>query len=296
MVLGEELEIFNVVNYFTHKFLVRGEFEIEDSRLRKDLQMYVFSNRYLDLRTKKTEDRTRQPERQMFYRQVFNEGKTRVPESLIVNWEYPKLWKVLMLESARCLEWLRESYNPESFVSKQNVMQAVEDLQYNLSTHCTGMSNVMTPLIYAELDFVMRRILQHPEVIRQVVPQGGTWWKVVEKLYMEMYHRRPKVTVLYNKARLGNDILRSIANYNATTFEDINVFKAFLSTVEAFITTQSILQEALVDDLKKHGPDHDETEMDDDEFPELKKNGHRPAMREMTPAAGPSVESKDWDF
>jgi hypothetical protein len=296
MVLGEELEIFNVVNYFTHKYLIRGEFEIEDSRLRKDLQMYVFSNRFTDIRTKKVVDRTRPAERQMFYRQVFNERKIQVPENLIINREYPKLWKVLMLESARCLEWLRESYNPESFVSKQNVMQAVEDLQYNLSTHCTGMSNVITPLIYAELDFVIRRIFQHPEVIRQTVAQNGTWWRVVEKLYMEMKHRRPKATVLYNKARLGYDIIKSIADYDATTFEDIKVFKAFLSTVEAFITTQSILQEALVDDLKKEDSDQDEMETDDTEKMEIRPNGHRPSVPVMAGAPDKNGASDDWDF
>jgi hypothetical protein len=51
MVLGDELDVFRAVNYFTHKFLVRGGIEIVDSRLRDDLQLYVFSNKFTDLRT-----------------------------------------------------------------------------------------------------------------------------------------------------------------------------------------------------------------------------------------------------
>src|SRR4030095_14380694 len=59
MVLGEEMDVFNIVNSFTHKYLVRGSMEILDDRLRDDLQLYVFSNKFTDLKTKRIEDRTR---------------------------------------------------------------------------------------------------------------------------------------------------------------------------------------------------------------------------------------------
>src|SRR5262249_4136564 len=150
----------------------RGGIEIQDSQLRDDLQMYVFSNKFTDLKTKKLVDRTRPAERRMFYMQVFNWGNTQTTEDVIVNSDYPRLWKVLMLESAKYLERAQASPNPDSYVSRQNVMQAVEDLQYNLSTHCTGMANVISPLIYAELNFVIQRIFMHKEILRQVVPVG----------------------------------------------------------------------------------------------------------------------------
>src|SRR5207245_4981374 len=123
-------------------------------------------------------DRTRPAERQMFYRQVFNYGTTQIPDEIVVNVEFIKLWKVLMLESARYLEKAQASLNPDNYVSRQNVMQAVEDLQYNLSTNCTGMATVVAPLINAELDFIIQRIFKHKEVLAQIVPAGGTWWKV----------------------------------------------------------------------------------------------------------------------
>ena len=289
-VLGEELDVFNTVNFFTHKYLIRGGIDIQDSRLREDLQMYVFSDNFINLKVNKIADRTRPAERQMFYRQVFGEmqSRTETGEDLIVNPEYPRLWKVLMFESAKYLERARESFHPDNFVSRQNVMQAVEDLQYNLSTHCTGMANVIAPLIYAELDFVIRRILMHPEVLRQVVPVGSTWWRVVEKLQMEMRRMRPKATVLYNKAKLGHQILRSVADYNPATFDEDGTFSAFISQVDAFITTQSILQEALESDLVNG---------DESERPRLMHE--EPREYEPAAAAAPaegSTAGDEWDF
>ena len=105
------------------------------------------------------------------------------------------------------------------------------------------MVNVVSPLIYSELDFVIRRIFMHDEVMRQIVPAGGTWWRVVETLYLAMRNTRPRSTVLYNKAKLGYEILKDVANYDPATFENDDVFFEFVSNVQAFITTQSILQQ-----------------------------------------------------
>jgi hypothetical protein len=298
MILGEELDVFNIVNYFTHKYLVRGSMEILDGRLRDDLQLYVFSNKFTDLKTKRVEDRTRPGERHMFYRQVFNQGNGQITEDVIVNSEFPRLWKVLILESANYIERSQSSFNPGA-VTKGKVMQAVEDLQYNLSTHCTGMANVIAPLIHAELDFVIRRIFMHPEVLRQVVPQGGTWWRVVETLYMGLKHSRPKSTVIYSKAKLGNKIIRAIAEYNPATFEDEAEFSSFISDVDAFITTQSILQDALTDALKRTDEEEEEETAGSNGY--TNGNGYRRTMPDVTaePSAAPAAHAAagdEWDF
>jgi hypothetical protein len=167
-------------------------------------------------------------------------------------------------------------------------MQAVEDLQYNLSTHCTGMSNVITPLIYAELNFVIQRIFMHPEILRQVVPGGGTWWRVVETLYMGMKNVRPKATVLYNKAKLGHDIIRSIANYNPATFEDDKNFAAFIGNVDAFITTQSILPESLGDDISECD--------DEDDSAQNGSGGNYSEKVNASSGNGSKNGQDDWDF
>lgn len=296
MILGDELQVFDVVNFFTHKYLVARGFEISDPKLRRDLQMYVFSNQFTVTdplsNTARIVERTQPAERQMFYRQVFNYGGGQITEDVIVNDEYPRLWKVLMLESAKYLERIQISPNPDTRVSRQNVMQAVEDLQYNLSIHCTGMATVMTPLIYDELSFVTRRILMHDEVRKQVAPSGGSWWKVVETLYEGMKRVRPRATALNNKARLGHSIIRAIAEYDPEPFEQDDKFFRFISEVEAFITTQSILQEHLKDALQDDVLDEDVLQ---DEAPEH--------ARELVPAAAGPVDhapaaspSDEWDF
>jgi hypothetical protein len=291
MTLGEELDIFSVVNFFTHKFMVRGNIQISDPQLREDLQMYVFSNKFTHPKTGKIIERTRPAERRMFYKQVFNYGNAPVTDDVVVNREFPKYWRILIMEVARYIQRAQDSPNPESYVSRQTVMQAVEDLQYNLSTHCSGMANVISPIIYDELYFVIKRILNHPEIVKQLVPAGGNWWKVVEMLYEGMKHQRPKTTIHYNKAKLGYEILNSIAAYNPTTFEDDKRFSTFISNVDAFIISQAQLQQKEEDDneddrehrQKEHRyRDRSAEKEDDEETPE-----------KMPPSSG----SKDeWDF
>jgi hypothetical protein len=252
MVVGEELDVFGAVEFLTHRFLLGSNAEISDPTLRRDLQDYVFSGRYTDLKTERRLERSRAPERQMFTRQVFAAGAAQMTDDQLVNEAFPRLWKVLMLESAHYLERAQQSFNPVSYVSKQNVMQAVEDLQYNLSTHCTGMATVSTPLVYKELDFVIRRFLKNRDVLRQVSPNGGTWLRAVEQLTVAQHGgTKPNAIALYNKARLGHDIIADIAAYDPAKFEDDDQFSSFISKVDAYITTQSILQEALVEDVKR---------------------------------------------
>lgn len=246
MVLGEELGVFDAVRFFTHRYLFREGFAVEDPQLRRDLENYVFSEQFPGVDRQTGEDRimrcTRDGERRSFYRQVFDQGSEPVPGDGIPNSEFARLWKILMLESARYLERAQSSPHPDNYVSRQNVMQAVEDLQYNLSITCVGMSTVMTPLMYAELDFVVNRILGHEEVRKHLVPSGGSWWKVVEKLQAGQ-GRRARASVLHNKARLGYSLVRSIAEYTPSRFEEDGPFAEFISNVDAFITTQSIVQE-----------------------------------------------------
>jgi hypothetical protein len=237
--------------------------EITAKQLRSDLRMYVFSNQFIDLQSGKITERTRPAERQMFYRQVFSQGRADVTEDVIVNEDFGRLWKVLMLESAKYLQRAQASPHPDSFVSRQNVMQAVEDLQYNLSTNCTGMVNIIAPLIDAELNFVLSRILSHPEEIRHVT------------LSAQMKKARPRANTMYNKARFGENILRSIASYDPSSFEDDRSFSAFISQVDAFITTQSILQgsygeeapEVEEEDAYAEGDEAPEPEMIDSDEP-----------------------------
>lgn len=290
MVLGDELDVLGAVNYLTNKrLLMNGGLHIKSQTLRKDLKDYVFNNQFTDLETGTVMERTRQAERHMFYRQVFDEGRARSPDDMPINGEFPQLWKVLMLETARYLERAQDSPHPESYVSGQNVMQAVEDLQYNLSTTCTGMATVMAPLVDAEINFVLERILKHPEVLQHVVPEGGTWKRVVDRLNMERRKHPGNASTVYNKARFGKNIIDAIALYRVGDFDDQAKLSAFISLVDAFITTQSILQR------RRFGIPKEDTDTDDlreQPMPALAAP-KEPQPREPQKAA---AGGDDWDF
>jgi hypothetical protein len=298
MVVGDELDVFGVVNYFTHKELIGGALEIRDRRLQANLRMYVFDNKFIDSKTNTVMDRTRPAERQMFYRQVFNEGAAEVTDDVILNAEFKRLWKVMILESARYLQRAQASFNPDNFVSRQNVMQAVEDLQYNLSSSSTGMVNVIAPLIDAELNFVLTKILKDPEVVAHVAPSGGSWLRVVEKLTAKMKRARPRASTLYNKALLGESIIRSIAEYTPGAFEDDETFSKFISQVDRFITTQSIVQESVTEEIVDRDTKQELEAEPEDEYAREAPPGPPPAKRKeaMAAAGGGAGASDEWDF
>ncbi|MCD5344939.1 hypothetical protein [Agromyces sp. S2-1-8] len=312
MTLGDELGVFDAVRYFTSTYLFHDGFAVEDPVLRKDLEDYVFSNRFpvLDPRSGTTDkvDATREPMRRAYYRQVFDLGKAPTPADAPANEEFGRLWKILILESARYLERAQVSPHPDNFVSRQNVMQAVEDLQYNLSTSCVGLATVMTPMMNAELDFVITRILGHEEIRSHLVPAGGSWLKVIEKLAATR-GQRARASVLNNKARLGHALLTSIAEYTPSAFEQDEAFSRFISNVDAFITTQSILQE----DASEHGDDEAEAGGGSGPLPGMPSIPDLPGMPDLggmpgmpsfgSPptgapgtGAGAPASGDDWDF
>ena len=111
---------------------------------------------------------------------------------------------------------------------------------------------------------------------------------LLETLVLGMKHVRPRATVLNNKARLGHNILRAVAEYDPATFELDENFARFISDVEAFITTQSILQESLTDDLRAGADDHDTYE------PEAEDGMASPQPPTREPDGPP--QSGEWDF
>ena len=294
MIVGEEMDVFNLMNYLTHKLLIKRRFDIKDSKLRKYIQDYVFSDRFPEYnpKTKKMTgrvfDRTRPGERQMFFRQVFNSpAKGPSTEDIIVNTEFNRLWKTVILESYNYLERAQDSPNPDSYVSRQNVMQAVEELQYNLSSNCTGMATVLSPIVYKELIFIVNVIFSHDEVIQQVSSTGGSWQRVIETLWTDMKQSRINAQFTYNKAKLSQSILSKVANYNPAAFEQDKEFSAFMSLVTALISTQSMIQQNLRKGVLE------------DEEPETQKlgtNGYTtPEPVKTTPELA-DVEKDEWDF
>jgi hypothetical protein len=285
MVVGEEMEVFQLIDYLSKKYLVKNRVDIQDARLLKNIQRYVYSDKFIDLETGEMHERTMPEERQMFYRQVFDIGNGRVSEDMIVNSEFSGLWKTLILETDSYIEKAAASPNPDSFVSRQNVMQAVEELQYNLSENSSIMASALVPVIYAELEFIIRKIFMHPEIIRQIVPSNGTWTRVIEALYANMKQKRINAKVVYNKAKLSHSIIEKIANYNPAEFEQDKAFSAFISEVSALISTQSIIQESAKKERMEYAG-HENKNQEEDYEPSNSYKTAQPAK------AG----NDEWDF
>jgi hypothetical protein len=303
MVLGEELDVFGAVNYLTtRKLVMGGGIRFKDLRLRRDLQDYVFDSEFMDIAAPNARmNRTRPAERQMFYRQLFDFGDAASPDDMPVNGEFQQLWKVLMIEAAHYLERAQASPHPDSFVSGQGVAQSVEDLQYNLSRNCTGMATVIAPITDAELAFVLERILKHEEIVRYVVPEGGTWKNVVDTLNSERarFERREagrrmpvcNAATLYNKARQGKNIIEAIATYVPGDFDDFGKLSGFIGLVDGFITTNSILQRNY---RKSRVPQPPLKRDEEDEEDTAAQYDEESAARPEDEAA--TVGSDEWDF
>jgi hypothetical protein len=244
MTIGYEMDVFNVVHRIATRYLTTGSVDIRSRALLEDLQLYVFSDRFRDLRNNKEHQRIRLEELNMFQVQVFGGvTQTKLAEGMVVNSEFETLWETLMYETAKYLQKVEKSENPQFFVSRQNIAQAIEDLQYNLSTYCTGMTKVLAPVANRELDFVMKRILQNDEIIRQIAPRNSSSvWKVIERILQEWKGKSVNVVALRNKAVYGHMILQAIANYSAAMIDDDAEFSRFINTVEAFIIANSQLE------------------------------------------------------
>lgn len=291
MVVGEELGVFDAFQYLLHsRMLVGGGMQVRDKPLRADLRLYTLSNEFRDLGRPghPSEERTRASERKMFARQVFAQGEGELIEGMQENIEFRQLWQVLMLESARYLERAQEAFNPASFVSKQNVMQAIEDLQYNLSTHCVGWPQVMAPAIDAELNYVLTRFIGNEMIAQQVIPTGGSWKRVIDKLNSERPKKKPvpAAALLYAKAWQGMEILDKIAEYTPAAYENEREFSAFIGLVDAYITTESKLQ-------RRGPPPRRRGELPNAKDDEPEANDEAPEAERETAPAGSDDE---WDF
>lgn len=254
MTLGDELEIFNVINRIVTRYLPSGKVDIRSKDTLQNLQLYVFSENFRDLKDGTLYKKTMPEERKMFYTQVFNIGNGQTLEGMAVNNDFSILWEILMAEVVKYIDKIERSENPQLFVSRQNIFQAIEDLQYNLSAHCTGMAKVVAPVINKELDFVIEKFLKNEEIIQQLAfSNSGSFWKVIERVLHDMRSDIPNVTALRNKAVSGHKIITTIANYTPSLLDNDTDFSEFISTVEAFIIANSQLenQRMPIEDLEQ---------------------------------------------
>lgn len=289
-IMEMDLDIFGLANYLTDNYLVVNRTRLDDKRLRDNLEMFVFSNQFTRVEKKtgkiKFVERTKAGDRMHFYRQVFNISNSPLPQGVIVNTKFSKLWKNLIPTVKKYIDESASSLSSDSFVSKGGVTQLVSGLQINLSANCTGMATVMAPNINAEVDFIKDKIFGHPEIIKQIAPTLGSWKGVAETLYASMKHRNNDATLIYQKSQLCYKILDIVAHFDAHVFELQDNFLNFCSIViELDDLTQSIASEFA----------EENESMIKDEKDNHKMNGTAPKMENK--ATQPAHAGNDeWDF
>lgn len=230
MTLDEDLEIFNLVNRIITEYLPSGQIDIYSSETFKDLQLYVFNDSFRDLKSGVLYKRTHPEERKIFYRQMFNAGSGGTNVGIVVNRDFNTLLEKLLLESVNYIEKIWQRETPHSFVSIQNICQAVEDLQYNLSTHCTGMAKIASPIINKELDFVIQRFMKNDELIKQMTRyNSNSFWKLIERMLADLRNEVPNISALRNKAIFGHKIISTIAKYTKGYLDDDKILSEFIA-------------------------------------------------------------------
>lgn len=244
MVWGDMLGIFQAVDRIAMQTSVEGQgpilLEVRSRELSDDLRMYVLDEEYRDLRTGRVSRRISPAERQMFYRQLFGIGDAQVVAEQQVNPDFQRYWAVLMMEVVKYIGKVEENGDNYRSISPSKVYQAMEDLQYNLSAYCTGLPKIAAPSMYAEMDFVIQRILDSDDVKQQLGRRGSpSFWKVVEQV-----RGMQDFTPLRNKGIFGHKIISTIARATPDFVEDQPAFEEFIANVEAFIVAEDQLAEA----------------------------------------------------
>lgn len=244
MVWGDMLGIFQSVDRIAMQAPIEGQgpilLEVRSRELSDDLRMYVLDEEYRDLKTRRVSRRISPTERQMFYRQLFGIGDAQVVAEEQVNPDFQRYWAVLMMEVVKYIGKVEENGDNYRSISPSKVYQAMEDLQYNLSAYCTGLPKIASPAMYAEMDFIIQRILDSEDVKQQLGRRGSpSFWKVVEQV-----RGMQDFTPLRNKGIFGHKIISTIARATPDFVEDQSAFEEFIANVEAFIVAEDQLAEA----------------------------------------------------
>ncbi len=248
MVLGEELEVFNAVEMLFAKHLRSPRYAIKvQSRETIDaIRMYSFANRFEDLETGAQYDRSQENDRMMFYKQLFNYGQVMGLEEADVNVNFQPLWDSLMIEVAKYIEKVESSTSFEN-VSKNNIFQAIEDLQTNLSDCCPPLAQASAGLMFKELEFISVRLFGDKDIMSQVGRREPTDLGVLKQLLADMNEMRSmssqNIDALFKKAMLGYSIIMEIARYTPLRMETGDNFGQFISMVQSYFVAQELLEQ-----------------------------------------------------
>ena len=248
MVMGDELEIFNAADALITKHLRSRKYNIDiRSRATMDaIRLYTFGEKFENLKNGETYQKSQEAERMMFYNQVFGTGAETGFAHGDSNDEFGVLWNSLMEEAASFIEKVEKSDYYDN-ISRNNIYQAIEDLQYNLSNNCTGLAKVAANVINLELKFIMNKLFADKDIREQIGKRDRTSFGVLKQILLDLNEERGDMTVqniqaINNKAILGHKILSEIARFTPAYMETGDNFGKFITDVQAYFLAQKIIE------------------------------------------------------
>jgi hypothetical protein len=247
--LGEHLGIFKLADSLVLRWAA-GAIDLAEGDAASKLY------RYWKLR----EERSSEEERGLLYKRVLNIGDTKVLSKMVVNEEFPDLWARLMQEVTEYIGKTEQKDTGGEQVSKASMYEATRNLQYNLTSHMTGMAHMLVREMYSNLREALE-ILGHPEIVDFF--GGGrrkNLWTVIEKLSKEEFSVLPNISALRTMAVEGNRVFQWIGKFDGPGAVAEQDLQSFLSSSEAWILAQATVE--------RTGKDEEEEEEDEDETEE----------------------------
>jgi hypothetical protein len=228
--LGERLGVFALADVLVLRW-AHGVLDIPDGSAADRLY------RYWKLR----DERSSAEERGLLYRRILAKGPSQVLRGMVVNDDFPPLWGNLMEHVVDFIDKFETTRADDRGPSKVRIARATKQLQYNLTEHMTGMAQVQTLEIYAQLRDALE-ILADPQVVS--ILAGGrrqTLWTVIERLTREEFGTSVNVEALRSVAVDGNRVFGWVAEY-APGSEDTAAFLEFLDAAETYIVAEASVQ------------------------------------------------------
>ncbi|MBH5322453.1 hypothetical protein [Aurantiacibacter sediminis] len=209
-VMGERLRIFDIAEELVLGW-ANGSIDIAEGAAAGRLYRYW----------KQLDDRMPPQDRAMLYRRVLDKGSAEAMSGAAVNTNFPVVWNKLLAEIADYIEKserIESGLTDVSPISAKPIHQAMRELQYNLTEHCTGMAFMQVREMYAQLQDAIA-ILKDPDIIASF---GGVrrrnLWTVITEIWRDAYGTTPPVSPLVKVAVDGNRMFQLAADFEESTF------------------------------------------------------------------------------
>lgn len=272
--IGERLGVYRLTDALVYRWWI-GELDFGDG----DLTAQLYRNYKL------REHRPSQTERFLLYKRILNIGNAPVGHRVVVNEDFPQLWRTLMEEVAIYIDKSESSFR-DNQVNRQGIEQAIQELAYNLTQNMAGMALTQVTEMYNQLtqtdltggDLGGLDLMRHPEVIGQLSSgRRRDEWSVIERLAREEFQVVPNISATRRSAAESYRVIDYIATFRPGR-SDILRFEQFVASAKAWILAHNVAGEGLLTTMPEdesaygdeddYGEDEIDSMLEDDEFAE----------------------------